>query len=41
MSTLANLSPIFNIVKEGNQKKDFLNLKVTTRGSWNNRRRFI
>lgn len=41
MKTTANITSAFNIVKEGSQKKDFMNLKVTTRGSWNNRRRFI
>lgn len=41
MRNLANLSTVFNIIKEDNQKKDFMNLKVTTRGTWNNRRRFI
>ena len=41
MTTLANFSPVFNIVKEGKLNKDFMNPKVTTRGTWNNRRRFI
>ena len=40
MKYSANLSPFINIVKEGYQKKEFMNLKVTTRGTWNDRRRF-
>lgn len=41
MKNLANLSPAFNIIKGGTQRKEFLNLKITTRGTWNDRRRFI
>ena len=41
MKNSANLSPFFNILKEGSNKKDFMNQKITTRGTWNNRRRFI
>ena len=41
MKNSVNHSPSFNIIKEGSRKKDFLNLNVTTKGTWNNRRRFI
>lgn len=41
MKSSAHLSPFFNIVERGYQKKEFMNLKVTTRGNWNDRRHFL
>ena len=41
MKYLVNPSPSFILVKEGKRKKDFMNLKVTIRGTWNEHRRFI
>lgn len=41
MKNSTNLNPFFNTVKEGNPKKEFMNLKITTREILNNRRHLI
>ena len=41
MKNLRNLNSFLNIGNGDSQKKEFMNLRVSTRGTWNSQRRFI